>query len=113
MTRKRSARRSSGPSLDRETARAYAQKVQDHIRSHGKYEHVHVRAYGKHLIIETGHEGQRDAIARLTYLGGQEFGLGFRTHTGRWEHMPFAGPVEEVTEDLLGTLAPYLKRWDF
>ena len=80
------------------------------IRTRGAYEHVHVRPRGGHLVVETDTPEGPWPVARLTRLGADEFGLSFRRHTGRWEPMPFAGPLHNVVADLCDSLAPYLER---
>lgn len=76
----------------------------------GDYGHVSVRADRGHVTIVVD-EGP--PLARCTPLGGGQFGLSFRTHTGRWENMPFVGDLTHLAHDLVGALGPYLQRWDF
>jgi len=52
-------------------------------------------------------------IARLTYLGGDGFGLSFLTSQARWEAMPASGNLESVIPEMLNFLAPYFQRMDF
>ena len=87
-----------------------AQQLCDAIRSLGDYQHVRVRAERGHLNI---YPDQYEPVARFSPLGGGQYSLGFRNHTGRWEPMPFAGDIPHLAKDLVTTLAPYLQRWDF
>ena len=87
-----------------------AQRLRDAIRSLGDYEHVRVRAERGHLNI---YPDEYEPVARFSPLGGGDYSLGFRNHTGRWEPMPFAGDIPHLAQDLVTTLAPYLQRWDF
>jgi hypothetical protein len=87
-----------------------AEALRRAIHALGEYAHVTVRAERGHLTI-FAHEGP--PVARCTPLGGGQFGLSFRTHTGRWEPMPFVGDLTSLADDLVTTLAPYLQRWDF
>jgi hypothetical protein len=80
------------------------------IHALGDYGHVSVRAERGHLVVRID-EGP--PLARCTPLGGGQFGLSFRTHTGRWENMPFVGDLTHLAHDLVGALGPYLQRWDF
>ncbi len=88
-----------------------AGSLQRIILAKGDDNQVRVRAYGKHLIVEREEDGERSPVARLTYLGNGQFGLGFHVHTGRREPMPFAGPLEMVADDMMQTLSPYLAKW--
>ena len=98
------------PTRSRVEAQACAVRLQALIRARGDYTHVGVRAHGAQLIVEV-HDGDEPyPVARLTSLGAGEFGLSFHRHTGRWEPMPFVGPLEDVADDLIACLAPYLER---
>ena len=81
-----------------------AKQVERLIRERGDYDHVFVRPYGSHLIVESRDEQGALPIARLTYLGGDQFEFAFHRHTGRWEPMPFMGSLQAVTDDLIDTL---------
>lgn len=88
-----------------------AAALQAIIRAKGKYAHVRVRPRGEHLNIEREDEdGTVVIVARATPIAGNEYGLSFRTHTGRWEPMPVSGTMEQITEGLLDLLGPYLDR---
>ncbi len=87
-----------------------AQRLCDAIRSLGDYQHVRVRAERGHLNI---YPDEYEPVARFSPLGGGEYSLSFRNHSGRWEPMPFAGDISHLARDLVNTLAPYLQRWDF
>jgi hypothetical protein len=56
--------------------------------------------------------GRRHPIARATPLGAGQFGLSFRTHTGRWEPMPVVADLTHLAHDLVGLLGPHLQRYD-
>ena len=87
-----------------------AQRLRNAIRSLGDYEHVRVCAERGHLNI---YPDEYEPVARFSPLGGGEYTLGFRNHSGRWEPMPVAGDISHLARDLVNTLAPYLQRWDF
>lgn len=81
------------------------------IRERGDYAHVHVQARGGHLVVKTeDNQGTQVIIARATPIGGAEYGLSFRTHSGRWEPMPVSGKLEQIVEGLIEMLGPYLDR---
>jgi hypothetical protein len=87
-----------------------AERLRAAIHSVGDYKHVQVRAERGHLNI---YADEFDPVARLTPLGGGEYGLSFRNHHGRWEPMPFAGTIRELAQVIVTTLGIYLERWDF
>jgi hypothetical protein len=83
-----------------------AEHLQQLIAALGDFARVDVRALRGHLHI---YAGDGEAVARATPLGGGHFGLSFRSHTGRWERLPFAGSIEQIAQDLVRALAPYLE----
>lgn len=89
---------------------AEADELRRAIQALGDYAHVSVRAARGHLNILIG---DGEPVARFTPLGGGQYGLSFHSHTGRWEQMPFVGDLTRLAHDLVGTLGPYLERWDF
>jgi hypothetical protein len=105
--------RMAEPALHRTDAQTYAREAETLIHARGNYAHVHVRPHGNHLVVELEAGGGREPVARLTYLGGRQFGLGFHHHTGRWQPMPFSGPLETATCQLVQMLGPYLEPLDF
>jgi hypothetical protein len=78
----------------------------------GDFGHLVVRWHGEHMVIE--HPGppddpeDRDAVLRLTPLGGFNFGLSLRRHTGRWEKLPVSGLLAGVLVDAVQMLGPWL-----
>lgn len=87
-----------------------AARLTQAIRVLGDYSHVTVRSGQTHLNIYAGHD---DPVARFTPFGAGRYGLSFRTHTGRWEPMPFMGDAPEIAEALVTALAPYLEPDEF
>lgn len=88
-----------------------AARLEGLIRERGDYAHVHVQARAGHLVVKS-QDGQATemTIARATPIGGGEYGLSFRTNAGRWEPMPISGKLEQIVEELLESLAPYIER---
>jgi hypothetical protein len=86
-----------------------ADQAQAQIRAAGDYDHVTVLFRRGHLVIEN----DRYPVARLTLVGASLYGLSFRTHTGRWEVMPWSGGLTEIVDVLVTTLGPYLSRTEF
>lgn len=77
------------------------------IHARGAYAHVSVRAERGHLNI---YPDDDDPVARLTPLGGGQYGLSFHRHTGQWERMPFAGDLSHLADVIVETLGMYLER---
>jgi len=74
----------------------------------GDYAHLSVRAERGHLTIRVNDGG--DPVARVSPLAMDHYGLSFRSHTGRWEPMPFVGDLAQLAHDLVTVLGPYLAR---
>jgi hypothetical protein len=90
---------------------ASAARLEALIRQRGDYAHVHVQARAGQLLIKTqDSQGAQDIIARATPIGGGQYDLSFRNHSGRWEPMPVSGLMEPFVEGLIGMLGPYLDR---
>lgn len=78
---------------------------QEHLR------HLEVAPWGKHLVIRW-HDGQETIpVARLSYEGAGNYRPGLMQHTGRWENLPFLGPLEEMGTTLIEVAGPYLEKW--
>jgi hypothetical protein len=87
-----------------------AEELATALHALGDYAHVSVRAERGHLNI---YPGDDDPVARLTPVGGGQYGLTFHRHTGQWERMPFAGDLAHMAETIVTTLGMYLDRWEF
>lgn len=87
-----------------------ADTLQRALHGLGDYAHVVVRAERGHLnvFIDDG-----APVARATPIDTTQYGLSFRSHTGRWEKMPFVGDLIPLAHDLVTALGPYLERPDF
>ncbi len=86
-----------------------AARLEQLIRQRGDYAHVHVQARAGHLVIRTqDSQGGQVIVARATPLGGMEYGLSFRSHTGRWEPMPVSGILEQIVDGVMDFLAPFV-----
>lgn len=86
-----------------------AGRLQSLVQGQGNYAHLTVRAQGAHLVVEVASAGgEKDVVARATALGGGQYGLGFLSHTGKWEPLPVQGPLESIAEGLTGLLGPHL-----
>lgn len=72
-----------------------------------------VRSRGSNLILAREEQFQADQPpvlddrVRLSWLGGNQFGLSARTWNGKWESTPFTGTMEEML-DTIESLMPHL-----
>lgn len=87
---------------------AAAQRLQQLIRQRGQYGHVEVRSRTQHLIVEVVEEAGREPVARATAINAQEYGLSFRSHTGRWEPLPIVGKLEDIARAITEELGAYI-----
>ena len=92
--------------MDIEAARKQLEQL---IVEHGDLTHLSVKKYGKSLIVRSDTSQGQHKHARLTYLGGAQWGLSFPLHTGRWEQSPFTGSLPELWETLTTNFAFYLE----
>ena len=79
------------------------------IHQTSQFAHVRVRLTRGQLEICPDDE----PVARATPLGAGEYGLSFRSHTGKWERMPITGPLDDLAKAVVDTLGPYLEKWNF
>lgn len=86
-----------------------APDLEHELRGLLAHDHVQVKPYGRHLLIQIEHEGEADTVARLTELDRNTYGAAFRTHTGRWEPLPGIGPRKEMAKLVTTLLGPYLQ----
>ncbi len=71
------------------------------LAQHEGLEHLRVKKRGDSLTIFSGSATDPDPHARLTHLGGDEWGLSFPQHTGRWEKTPFVDTMPGVVATLV------------
>lgn len=81
------------------------EQLQQALHATGEYAHVVVRVARGHLLVYAGDD---EPVARLTPLGQAQYGLSFYRHDGRWERMPFSGPISDMATTVVETLGPYL-----
>jgi hypothetical protein len=71
--------------------------------------HLRARSYGQHILIEASANAKprdRDAVARLTELGEDVYGLAFRREQGGWEPILLIDTLDEVVFDMTVAIAP-------
>ena len=79
------------------------------IRADGRHDHVTVRAERAYLYVDVDEE----PIVRLEPLSGDQYGLSFHHHTGRWEPTPFTGDVAHLSSVVTTAFGAYLDSYDF
>lgn len=79
------------------------------IHALGNYTHVTVEAQRDFLYVHADEE----PVARLTRLAGDQYGLSFHHHTGRWEPTPFTGDLDRLAGVLATEFGAYLASYDF
>jgi hypothetical protein len=61
-----------------------------------------MQAYGHHLLIKRLDDQAPTVVARLSELSPNRYGAVFRSHSGRWEPMSGAGPLDEIAQLVVG-----------
>ncbi len=80
--------------------RALVERVKQRLTVLGDFSHLHVRSNGPHIVI-VAHDG---AVARLTALGPDSFGLSFPQPSGRWD-MLLIDTLDDVVENVTVAIA--------
>jgi hypothetical protein len=72
--------------------------------------HLRARTYGQHIVIELSTAStktrDRDALARLTALGEDVYGLAFRGSRGGWEPMVLIDTLDEIVWEMATAMTP-------
>jgi hypothetical protein len=79
------------------------------IRADGRHDHVTVRAERGFLYLDVDEE----PFVRLEPLSGDQYGLSFHHHGGRWEPTPFTGDVGRLASVVMTEFGAYLDSYDF
>jgi hypothetical protein len=79
------------------------------IRTDGRHDHVTVRPDRGFLYVDVDEE----PIVRLEPLSGDQYGLSFHHHTGRWEPTPFTGDIGLLARVVTTEFGAYLDHFDF
>ena len=74
--------------------------------------HLHVRVYGKHIIVHSGAAQDGENRARFTMLGPGRYRLDMADHRGRWEQTPFEGPLRDLLAQLIDQFGFVLVPWE-
>jgi len=85
-----------------------AEEVQKNLRERLGHAQVHVKPYGRNLLIQMEDAKSLETVARLTRINNKTYCAAFRTHTGRWEPLPDEGTRDEMLEVVLDEFGPYL-----
>lgn len=84
-------------------------EVEAKLQSLLGHDHVVVRPYGRHLLVQLVIENKPETIARLTTIQANLYHASFRTHNGRWEQLPGEGNLLDMTTLLVDMLRPYFE----
>lgn len=71
--------------------------------------HLRARCYGQHIVIEpttSTRPKDRDALARLTALGEDVYGLAFRRPEGGWEPIVLIDTLDEIVWEMATAMTP-------
>jgi hypothetical protein len=71
--------------------------------------HLRARTYGQHIVIEpttSAKARDRDALARLTALGDDVYGLAFRRPEGGWEPIVLIDTLDEIVWEMATAMTP-------
>jgi hypothetical protein len=71
--------------------------------------HLRARGYGQHIVIEPStctKVRDRDALARLTALGDDVYGLAFRRPEGGWEPIVLIDTLDEIVWEMAAAMTP-------
>jgi hypothetical protein len=85
-----------------------ATQLQRKLAAYNGLEHLRVRRRGKALVIYSDTLDGTGNHAKLTALGGQQWGLSLPRPTGRWERTPFVGTLDELVATLTQMLGWHL-----
>ena len=85
-----------------------AEEVQKNRRERLGHAQIHVKPYGRNLLIQMEDSESVETVARLTRINNKTYCAAFRTHTGRWEPLPDEGTRDEMLEVVLDEFGPYL-----
>lgn len=86
---------------------AHAIDLARQLRERAELSTVDVRAQ-RGLLYVYPHMQEDWAVARLTPLGANAYGLSFHHHTGRWEPMPYSGTLDDLAAVIVEQLSPFL-----
>ncbi len=73
--------------------------------------HLHVRTWGKYLIIYSGDPAEAENRARLTQLRRDHYRLDMAGRGGRWETTPYIGTMSDLLATLTGDFGFVLVPW--
>jgi hypothetical protein len=71
--------------------------------------HLQARTYGQHIVIQpttSTKARDRDALARLTALGDDVYGLAFRRAAGGWDPIVLIDTLDEIVWEMATALTP-------
>jgi hypothetical protein len=90
-------------------------RVRRGLDARGEFAHLHVRAAGPHVVIESRTSSRAEGkapVARLTSLGRDAYGLSFYDPGAGWEPIVLVDLLDEIVDTMLGGLDPDSARSD-
>ena len=80
--------------------KAISLEIESFIHQRG-LTHLYVMVHGKHMIIYSTYDGEKEPRARLSQIRPDVFRLSMADHRGRWETTPYIGTTNKLLEMLL------------
>ena len=87
------------------------------LNAHEVTKAVKIRVSGSQLYLGREElpgpfsEGEIDESLRLTALGGGQFGVSVKRHTGRWEKTPHSGTLASCVEVICTSMQHLVAPW--
>ena len=75
-------------------------EIESYIHQRG-LTHLHVMVHGKHIIIYSTYDGEKEPRARLSQIRPGVFRLSMADHRGQWEATPYIGTTDKLLEMIL------------
>jgi hypothetical protein len=76
------------------------ERVRRQMASHGDFAHLEMKVTGPHLVITHA----REAVARLTALGHDAFGLAFHDTQAGWQPMLCIDTLDDIVAGMTAAL---------
>jgi hypothetical protein len=75
-------------------------EIESYIHQRG-LTHLHAMVHGKHIIIYSSYDGEKEPRARLSQTRPDVFRLSMSDQKGRWEATPYIRTTDKLLEILL------------
>ena len=95
----------------KQTMEAARQQLIELIEQHQVTAGMRIRVRGQDLVLSREEDRELEDRIKFTRLGTNSYGVSVKRHTGRWQHTPFSGPLQEVVDAVTSFMqhlvAPY------